>query len=186
MQKLESAIAVFPDHAAAEAAVKTLGRAGFDIKQLSVVGKGYHVDEQVVGFYNQGDRIKFWGTRGAFWGGLWSLFMGGVFITLPVTGTVLVLGYLAAAVASLVEGAVVVGGLSAIGAALYGLGIPKDTVLDYETAIAADEFLVVAHDTPDRIALAKSILDDAFASRVEVHSGSDHDAAPVESALASV
>jgi hypothetical protein len=71
-------VAAFANHAAAEAAVKELGLAGFDITHLSVVGKGYHVDEQVTGFYNAGDRIRFWGTRGAFWGGLWSLFFGGV------------------------------------------------------------------------------------------------------------
>jgi hypothetical protein len=41
------------------------------MKHLSVVGKGYHSEEKVVGFYNIGDRIKFWGTRGAFWGGFW-------------------------------------------------------------------------------------------------------------------
>jgi len=59
-------VAVFPDHTAAEEAVKRLTDAGFDMKTLSVVGKGYHTDEKVVGFYNTGDRIKFWGARGAF------------------------------------------------------------------------------------------------------------------------
>lgn len=165
----EAVIAVFPDHASAEAAVQQLGRAGFDIKHLSVVGKGYHVDEQVMGFYNRGDRIRFWGTRGAFWGGLWSLFFGGVVLTLPVVGPVVALGYLAGAIVLALEGAVMVGGFSAIAAALYGLGIPEDTVLEYQTAIETDSFLVMAHDTPDRIAVAKGILEDAQASRVDVH-----------------
>jgi len=171
MQKPEAIVAVFADHEAAEAAVKKLGEAGFDIKHLSVVGKGYHVDERVIGFYNQGDRIRFWGTRGAFWGGLWSLFFGGVFLTLPIAGPVIVLGYLAATAVAVVEGAVLVGGVSALSAALYGLGIPKDSVLQYETDITADAFLVMAHDTPGRIALAKDILGTANPLRVEVHSG---------------
>ncbi|WP_293881341.1 DUF1269 domain-containing protein [Sphingomonas sp.] len=169
MDQPEAVVAVFADHAAAEAAVKKLNLAGFDIKHLSVIGKGYHVDEQVVGFYNQGDRIRFWGTRGAFWGGLWSLFFGGVVLTLPVVGPVVALGYLAAAIVAVIEGAVLVGGFSAIAAALYGLGIPKDSVLHYETAIEADSFLVMAHDTPSRIALAKGILEMADASQVDVH-----------------
>ena len=58
-------IAVFPDHPAAEAAVKRLADAGIDIKHLSVVGKGYHTDEKIVGFYNTGDRVKFWGKHPA-------------------------------------------------------------------------------------------------------------------------
>jgi len=67
------------------------------------------------------------------------------------------------------EGAVVLGGASAIGAALYGIGIPKDSVLQYETAIGADDFLVMAHDTPERIAVARTILETAGASHVGVH-----------------
>ena len=50
MEKTESVVAIFANHADAEAAVKKLNVAGFDIKQLSVIGKGYHIDEQVVGF----------------------------------------------------------------------------------------------------------------------------------------
>jgi hypothetical protein len=173
MEKPEAVIAVFADHAAAEAAVKKLNIAGFDIKNLSVVGKGYHLDEQVVGFYNQGDRIRFWGTRGAFWGGLWTLFFGGVVLTLPAIGPVVALGYLAAAIVAAVEGAVAVGGFSAIAAALYGLGIPKDSVLHYETAIKVDSFLVMVHDTPSRIALAKGILETANPSRIDVHTVDD-------------
>ena len=41
----------------------------------------------------------------------------------------MVLGYLATVVASAVEGAIVVGGLSVLGAALAGIGVPKDSVL---------------------------------------------------------
>ena len=71
--------------------MKKLTAAGFDMKNLSVVGKGYHTDEKVVGFYNTGDRVKFWGKRGAFWGGFWGLFFGGLFMTIPVVGHVVVL-----------------------------------------------------------------------------------------------
>jgi hypothetical protein len=118
MDKYETAVAVFPNHEAAESAVKSLATAGFEMKNLSVVGKGYHSEEKVVGFYSTGDRIKFWGSRGAFWGGFWGLFFGGLFMTIPVVGRVVVLGYLATIVAAGIGNAIVVGGLSALGAAL--------------------------------------------------------------------
>lgn len=162
-------IAVFSDHQGAEAAVKKLAEAGIDIKHLSVVGKGYHTDEKVVGFYNTGDRMKFWGKRGAFWGGLWGWLFGGVFMFVPVIGHVVVLGYLASVVIAAVEGAVVVGGLSALGAALYGSGIPKDSVLAYETAIKADSFLVTAHGPAEEMTRARAILGTLGASRVDSH-----------------
>jgi hypothetical protein len=162
-------IAVFADHQGAEAAVKKLADAGIDMKHLSVVGKGYHTDEKVVGFYNVGDRIKFWGKRGAFWGGLWGWLFGGVFMMIPVVGHVVVLGYLATMVISAIEGAIVVGGLSALGAALYSSGIPKDSVLAYESAVKADGFLVMAHGPAEEVARAKAILGTLSPSRVDLH-----------------
>jgi heat induced stress protein YflT len=166
-----SVVAVFANHQAAKAAVKQLTDAGFDMKHLSVVGKGYHTDEKVVGFYNIGDRIKFWGSRGAFWGGFWGLFFGGLFMTIPLVGHVVVLGYLATVVISAIENAVLVGGLSALGAAIYSIGVPKDSVLQYETAVKADDFLVMAHGSSEEIARAKAILGTANASRVDVYAG---------------
>jgi hypothetical protein len=171
--KTDSVIAVFADHPAAEAVVKRLLAAGFETKNLSVVGKGYHTDEKVVGFYNIGDRVKFWGTRGAFWGGLWGLFLGGLFLTVPVVGHVVVLGYLASVAIGAIENAVVVGGLSAIGAALYSMGIPKDSVVQYETAVKADSFLVMAQGAAEEIARAKAILSAANPSRLDVHAGAN-------------
>jgi hypothetical protein len=169
MDFTDSVIAVFPDHQAAEAAVRKLTGSGFEMKQLSVVGKGYHTEEKVTGFYNVGDRIKFWGTRGAFWGGLWGLFFGGLFLTIPLIGHLVVLGYLAATVFSAIEGAVVAGGLSALGAALYSIGIPKDSVLQYETAIKADSFLVMAHGGAADMDRAKDVLGTSNPTSLVVH-----------------
>jgi hypothetical protein len=177
MEKFETAVAVFPTHDAAEKAVKSLTASGFEMKNLSVVGKGYHSDEKVVGFYNMGDRIKFWGSRGAFWGGFWGLFFGGLFMTIPFVGHVVVLGYLATIVVAGLENAVVVGGLSALGAALYSLGIPKDSVLQYETELKADSFLVMARGPTAEVERAKKLLATSNPSRLDVHATAESEAA---------
>ena len=169
MGTTDTVIAVFPDHDAAETAIKKLTSAGFEMKNLSVVGKGYHTDEKVVGFYNVGDRVKFWGTRGAFWGGFWGLFFGGLFMTIPFVGHVVVLGYLATVAIAGIEHALVVGGLSALGAALYSIGIPKDSVLQYETVVKSDSLLVMAHGTAAEMARAKTILKTVNPSRLDAH-----------------
>ncbi len=169
MAENDTIVTIFATHDAAEAAIKKLAGAGFDMKNLSLVGKGYHTDEKVVGFYNVGDRVKFWGTQGAFWGGIWGLFFGGLFLSIPLVGHVVVLGYLVAAAVSAVEGALMVGGLSALGAALYSIGIPKDSVVQYEAAVKADNFLVMAHGTPDDMARAKSIIGTIHPVRLDLH-----------------
>lgn len=172
MTNPDSTVAVYADHEAADAAVQKLAKAGSDMKSLSIVGKGFHSEEKVVGFYTDGDRVRFWGTRGAFWGGFWGLFFGGLMLTVPVTGPVVVLGFLAASVISAIEGALVVGGLSAIGAALFGIGIPKDSVVEYETAVRADGFLVLAQGSAADMAHARAILEKTGATRMDAHAGS--------------
>ena len=171
MVQNDTAVAVFTDHRSAEAGIKKLAEAGFDMKKLTLVGKGYHSEEKIVGFYNLGDRVRFWGKYGAFWGGLWGLLFGGIFMTVSGVGAVVVLGYLAAVLVSAVESAVLVGGVSALGAALYSIGIPKDSVLKYETAVKADGFLVMAHGAAEEIARAKAILAASNPSRLDVHEG---------------
>jgi len=167
----ESVIAVFGDHQGADAAVKKLASAGFALENLSVVGKSYHSEEKALGFYNIGDRIKFWGKRGAFWGDLWGLFGGGVALTMPSVGQIMVLGYLATTVVSAVEGAILLGGLSALGASLYSAGIPRDSILQYEQAVKADGFLLVVHGAVDELTRARAILALANPSRLDLHDG---------------
>jgi len=158
MTDTNAVIAVYDNHSAAEGAVKELQKSGFDMKKLSVVGKDYHTDEQVVGYYNAGDRMKYWGKWGAFWGGIWGLLFGAAFFWVPAIGPVLVGGSLVASIVAGLENAVVVGGLSAIGAGLFSIGIPKDSIITYETAIKAGQYLVVAHGTADEAAKARNIL----------------------------
>jgi hypothetical protein len=102
--------------------------------------------------------MKYWGRSGAFEGRLWGLLFGAAFFWVRAIGPVLVGGPLAAWIVAGLEDAVVVGGLSAIGAGLYSLGIPKDSIVTYETAIKAGEYLVVAHGTSDEAARARNIL----------------------------
>jgi len=85
-----------------------------------------------------------------------------------------------AVIEGVVEGAVVVGGLSALGAALFDYGIPKDSVIKYEAAVKADGFLVVGHGPADEMARARAVLQSADATRLDMHQavsppvGADH------------
>ena len=167
--KTESVVAVFGKNADAEQAVKELQRAGYDMKKLSIVGKDYHTEEHVVGYYNAGDRMKYWGKLGAFWGGIWGLLFGAAFFWVPGLGQLVVGGPLVSWIVGALEGAAVFGGLSALGAGLYSIGIPKDSVLKYETAVKGDKFLLVAHGTKDEVSKAKQILDNSAAQQVDVH-----------------
>jgi uncharacterized membrane protein len=170
MSELNAVVAVYATHTGAEEAVKELQRAGIDMRTLSIVGKDSHTDEHVVGYYNTGDRMKYWGKTGAFWGGFWGMLFGSAFFAIPGLGPVLVAGPLVAWIVGALEGAAVFGGLSAIGAGLYGMGIPKDSVLQYELALQTDQFLLMVHGTSSEVAKAKAIIDGTEPVIVTLHS----------------
>ena len=170
MATFDSVVAVFQTHSEAERAVKELQRTGIDMRSVSIVGKDYHTDEQVVGYYNAGDRMKRWGKTGAFWGGFWGLLFGSAFFAIPGIGPILVAGPLVAWIVGALEGAAVVGGLSAVGAGLYSIGIPKNSVIEYETAVKSDRFVLIVHGTAAEVAKAKEVLDSTQPARLDVHS----------------
>jgi uncharacterized membrane protein len=170
MAELNAVVAVYGTHTGAEEAVKELQRAGIDMHALSIIGKDSHTDEHVVGYYNNGDRMKYWGKAGAFWGGFWGLLFGSAFFAIPGLGPVLVAGPVIAWIVGALEGAVVVGGLSAIGAGLYGMGIPKDSVVQYEVDLKTDKFLLLVHGTAAEVERAKGIIANTRPINMTVHS----------------
>ena len=153
-----AAVAVFDTHLAAESAVKQLQREGFPMNQLSLVGKDFHTEEHVIGYYNAGDRMKFWGKLGAWWGGLAGLLFGSAFLLVPGIGHLFVLGPLAHWIMAGLEGAAVVGGVSALGAGLDSLGIPRNSIVQYESQLKAGKFLVVASGATEDVNRARDLL----------------------------
>jgi hypothetical protein len=178
MSDTNAVVAVYDTHSAAEDAIDELKRSSFDMTRVSIVGKDYHTEENVVGYYTTGDRMKYWGSMGAFWGGLWGLLAGAAFFWVPGVGPLLVAGPIAAWIVGALEGAVAVGGLSALGAALYSAGIPKGSILKYETAIKADKYLVMVHGTAEESRRANEIL-----TRTKPAQVADHPLEPVPQAL---
>jgi len=154
----ESYFYVANTHVEAEAAIRLLSRSGLDITKLSLIGKGYHSEEHPVGFYTTGDRIRSWGGTGAFWGGVWGFLLAPAVFFLPGLGLVAMAGPLVSLLVGALEGAIVVGGLSALGAALTQIGVAKEQVIKYETALKADKYILMVHGSDEEVAKARSVL----------------------------
>jgi uncharacterized membrane protein len=170
MSKTSAAVAVYATHDEAEAAVRSLEKSGFDMKKLSIVGKDFRTEEHAIGYYNTGDRVRFWGKKGAFWGGLAGILFSSAFLVIPIVGHIIVLGPLVSSIIGGLEGAAVVGSTSALFGALSGLGIPKDSVIQYENEVKAGKFLLLAQGTEEEVARAKGLLAAAPPASLDVHS----------------
>jgi len=113
--------------------------------------------------------MKAWGGLGAFWGGMWRLLFGSAFFIIPDVGPLLVAGPFVAMIVGALENSAVVGGLSAFGAALFSIGVPKDSVVHYESQIKAGRFVVVVHPFGGEPTKAKQILESTSHDSVTHH-----------------
>jgi hypothetical protein len=125
MSEHNAVVGIYNSHTDAEAAVKELQKLEFDMQKLSIVGKDNHTEEHVIGYYNAGDRMKFWGIGGALWGWWCGGLVGLAFFFILGIGPVSVFGPPVGWLVGGLGGAAVVGGLSALGAALYRLVSPR-------------------------------------------------------------
>lgn len=162
-------VAIFDSHDKAEQAVHALGNAGIDLRKISIVGRNYHSEEHALGFYNFGDRMRFFGGFGAFWGTLAGILLGAFVMVIPVFGHLIILGPLAATIVSGLEGAAVGGAAGALVGALTGLGVPRDSAIRYELAVKADKFLVTVQGGSEDIKLAEHVLGAANPTAVETY-----------------
>ena len=88
-----------------------------------------------------------------------------------MTGPVMALGGLAVTILSALEGAIAFGGSSAIGSAIYSMGVPKDSILEYERALKANSFLILVQGTAGDVTRATSILASVKPAHLDVHEG---------------
>lgn len=166
---LNSVVAVFEAHEQAEEAIRELQRDGFDMNKLSIIGKDYQTEEHPVGYYNTGDRMLYWGKIGAFWGGFWALLLGSAFFWVPGIGPLLLGGPIVLWLVGALEEAAVIGGLGALGAALYSIGIPKNSIILYENEVKNGKLILIANGTIADVQRARELLAQAHAQTTTIH-----------------
>jgi len=59
--------------------------------------------------------------------------------------------------------------LSALGAGLYGMGIPKDSILQYETAVKSGKYVLIAHGSDAETVHAREIISRTNPEALEAH-----------------
>jgi hypothetical protein len=146
MAERNAVVGICDAQAEADACIGELRGSGFDPGKVSVAGKG-----------------------GALRGGLRSRLSGPDPFFIPGIGPLVVFGPLAGWVVDAIERAAVIGGLSTLGVALYGIGIPENAIIRYETALRSGRFLVIAHGSAEETARARDVLETVIASRIDIH-----------------
>jgi len=141
-----------------ERTVAFLHRSEVDLRSVSTLGLAANKPTEVVGFYLSEGTFKVWGEGQRIQEDfLASRTRVGLFV-LPGLGPVLSSGPFLQALADAVEGRLVVGSSSCVGAALICLGVPRIRVLRYESVLKAKECLVIYHGPTEETKRVKGLL----------------------------
>ncbi len=157
------AIGVFPHRRDAEGALGELRDAGFDMNQVSIVGKDANSAGNL-GAGNVTDRTKTdegakgGAAVGGVGGALTGLAVGLGALAIPGIGPVIAGGALATALATAAAGGAIGAAAGGVTGALVGLGIPDDRARVYNDRVNHGDYLVMVDGTEDEIRRAEAIL----------------------------
>jgi hypothetical protein len=162
-----SVIAVYPDHASAEDAVRRVQKDGIPLQDLSLIGKDFQTVEQPLGFVTTGTVARGGTKVGAWAGGIFSLLLWAGFLILPGVGPVVIAGSLAVALLG-IEGDLVGAAFGGLTGALVGLGLSRDRAIRYESLVKAGKFLVTLRGNGPQVERARSLFTAGKAETTEV------------------
>ena len=136
MDRANSVVCICETHEQVERALYNLEVAGIDTKTISLATQDGTSDLHDVDDYSYGDQT----------------------FVIPGLGLLLVNGPLASWIASAFQNGTGGEGVSIVGVALATLGIPRDSVLQYEAALKTKAHVIVLHSLPDAVAAVVKVI----------------------------
>ena len=146
----------------AEAAVRALRDAGYDMDRVSVIARdadkidGHDTTEEVGNKADEGAATG--AVTGGALGGITGLLVGLGALAIPGIGPILLAGAEATAIATTLAGAGIGAAAGGLIGALIGLGIPEEKARVYSDRVKGGSFLVIVNGTAAEIARAETIM----------------------------
>ena len=161
MNRPDIAVAEFSSHDQADRAVRALGRAGFDLARISLVGEGFHSEERVLGYASAGDTAARFGRVGLLLGAVSGVLVGATLTVMPLFGNVVAVGWYSASIAGGIEGGLLGGMVGALVGALSAVGLGHHPVLRYRRNLGADHYKLFLNGSGRESLRAHYVLADA-------------------------
>jgi hypothetical protein len=157
MAKMDALVLICQSHRQVEEIIKKLRKSSCDLRKLSVVGMDRHaVDE-----YLPPETRKKATETVSFWCKMWNSLQGDAFMNVPAFGSVLIAGPLAQSVTAAWSNLDTFENLTPLGVSLHALGISRESIPEYLTALKAGGFLLVLRANAEKVAGARKLLGSA-------------------------
>jgi hypothetical protein len=171
------AIGVFSRRHDAEVALTELRDAGFDLSQVSLIGKD--TSGSVADLNVRGDKAdegaKTGAASGAAIGGLGGLLVGLGALAIPGVGPVILGGAAATALATALTGGAIGAAAGSVVGGLVGLGIPENRAKEYSDRLNCGDYLVIVDGTQSEIDHAATILKRQHIENFDIFNATDID-----------
>jgi len=158
VKERNACISIYSTHQATEHALGKLQAHGLLLRYVSILAKGCLDVDHPTGIYTIDDQIHYCGHQAEFWARLNSLLEDASFFWLPDYGPLAAAGHIVDLLLSDREDITRHGGFSVLGSALFEMGVPRVSIVDYEQAIRSGQLLLIVHDGRDPVELACKIL----------------------------
>ena len=138
-------VLLYSSHQNLERDFSLLRAQSFNMKTVSIIGKGQLHKDLATGLYISRGQVHYQGNQAQFWNGLWANLNGAGFFSIPGIGVLLAAGPIAYSLAK-EHGNIEVGNnLSVLGFTLFNIGIPINSIRYYEKSVNSEKLLLIIH-----------------------------------------
>jgi hypothetical protein len=128
-----------------ENALRVLYQAEIEMQQFSLIGKANQSEQQALGFFTAGERIRIWGGAGAFWRLVWGWLASPAVFFLPGMGLLAMAGPLVGKLLAAMEAAGAKGEIGALADTLEEIGFSSTQINQYQAALQGHQYVLMLH-----------------------------------------
>jgi len=158
MSKKYTCVLLYSNHERAEQDTKLLQMRDFDMNTVSVVSRNHHDNTHALGLYATAGQIRFHGDHARFWESLWNTLNGAAFFWTADFDVLIAAGSIVHLLTQQRDDIDVGQHFSILGSALFSIGIPKNSIRQYEHSIQSENLLLIVHGQHDDVERACQLL----------------------------
>lgn len=164
-----SIVAVYKNNSAANCAINRLVFSGFSKTNISFVGRDFYDDEQATAYGYSEFQLQSRVELAAFCSDIHGVLLDPSSVYIPGVGLFLVAGPLVRWIMNAREDGISIHGVGMIGVGLCSLGIPRDSVKQYEVALSARKPIVITCGTEMEINHARNVINQGSHETLSEH-----------------